>query len=207
MNLFTAMFTTIALLASTSMEAQTMAITRAGSRPVRPGPTENFTGSVRVEMLFDALDPSHASGGSVTFEPGARTAWHSHPRGQILIVTAGIGRVQRWGDPMEEIRTGDVVRIPAGQKHWHGASPQASMTHIAITEHRDGTAVQWMEKVSDEQYNAAPQPQPAAQPQGTTRPSGPLQQKLAPGHATLTDEVLFGDVWRRTELSHAIAAW
>ena len=177
-----------------------MAITRAGSRPVRPGPTESFTGGVRIEMLFEAADPSHASGGSVTFEPGA-TAWHSHPRGQILIVTAGIGRVQRWGDPMEEIRTGDVVRIPAGQRHWHGASPQASMTHIAITEHRDGTAVQWMEKVSDEQYNAAPQPQPAAQPQGTTRPSGALQQKLAPGLATLTDEVLFGDVWRRTELS------
>jgi 4-carboxymuconolactone decarboxylase len=201
MNLFTAMFTTIALLASTSMEAQTMAITRAGSRPVRPGPTETFTGSVRVEMLFDALDPSHASGGSVTFEPGARTAWHSHPRGQILIVTAGTGRVQRWGDPIEEIRSGDVVRIPAGEKHWHGASPQASMTHIAIAEHRDSTAVQWMEQVSDEQYNAAPRIQPSAQPQGTTRPSGPLQQKLAPGLATLTDEVLFGDVWRRTELS------
>ena len=92
-----------------------------------------------VEMLFEALDPSHASGGSVTFEPRARTAWHSHPRGQILIVTAGTGRVQLWGGPIEEIRAGDVVRIPAGQKHWHGASPQASMTHIAMTEHRDGT--------------------------------------------------------------------
>jgi 4-carboxymuconolactone decarboxylase len=201
MNLFTAIFTTMALLASTSTEAQTMVISRAGSRPVRPAPTETFTGSVRVEMLFDALDPSHASGGSVTFEPGARTAWHSHPRGQILIVTAGTGRVQRWGDPIEEIRSGDVVRIPAGEKHWHGASRQASMTHIAITEHQDGTAVQWMEKVSDEQYNAAPQPQPAAQQQGTTRPSGSLQQKLAPGLATLTDDVLFGDVWRRPELS------
>jgi len=201
MNLFTAMFTTMALVGSASAEAQTIAIARAGSRPLRPAPTDNFTGTVRVEMLFDALDPSHASGGSVTFEPGARTAWHSHPRGQILIVTAGIGRVQRWGDPMEEIRTGDVVRIPAGHKHWHGASPQASMTHIAITEHRDGTAVQWMEQVSDEQYNAAPQPQPAAQRKATTRPSGALQQKLAPGLATLTDEVLFGDVWRRTELS------
>lgn len=147
-------------------------------------------------MLFEAVDPSHASGGSVTFEPGARTAWHSHPRGQILIVTAGAGRVQRWGEPIEEIRTGDVVRIPAGQKHWHGASPQASMTHIAVTEHRDGTAVQWMEKVSDDQDTAAPQAQPADQQQGTTRPSGPLQQKLAPSLATLTDEVLFGDVWR-----------
>ena len=97
------------------MEAQTIDISRAGFRLVRSGPPENFTGAVRVEMLFDANDPSHASGGAVTFEPGARTAWHSHPRGQILIVTAGIGRVQRWGDPVEEVRTGDVVRIPAGQ--------------------------------------------------------------------------------------------
>ena len=145
----------MALLASASTEAQTIVITRGGSRAVRPAPAENFTGGVRVEMLFEALDPSHASGGSVSFEPGARTAWHSHPRGQILIVTAGTGRVQRWGDPIEEMRAGDVVRIPAGQKHWHGASPQASMTHIAITEHRDGTGVQWMEKVSDEQYNGA----------------------------------------------------
>src|SRR6266498_3894284 len=139
----------LALLASASTEAQTMVITRGGSRAVSPAPAENFTGGVRVEALFEALDPSHTSGGSVTFEPGARTAWHSHPRGQILIVTAGIGRIQSWGGPIEEIRAGDVVRIPAGQKHWHGASPQASMTHIAITEHRDGTTVQWMEKVSD----------------------------------------------------------
>jgi 4-carboxymuconolactone decarboxylase len=201
MNLVTPMFTMIALVAATSTEAQTMVITRAWSRPVRPGPTEHFTGSVRVEMLFDAVDPSHASGGSVSFEPGARTAWHSHPRGQILIVTAGTGGVQRWGDPIEEIHTGDIVRIPAGQKHWHGASPHASMTHVPITEHRDGMAVEWMEKVTDEQYNAVSQPQPVAQQQGTTRPSGPLQKRLAPGLATLTDEILFGDVWRRTELS------
>jgi len=220
MNLFTAMLTTMALLTSASTEAQTMVITRAGSRPVRPAPAENFTGTARVEMLFEALDPSDASGGSVTFEPGARTAWHSHPRGQILIVMAGTGRVQRWGGPIEEIRAGDVVRIPAGQKHWHGASPQASMTHIAITERRDGTTVQWMEKVSDEQYNGAPpspeghaeapaqpqvqseqQPQPSSQHQRTTGPSGALQQKIAPGLAAFTDEVLFGDVWRRPELS------
>jgi quercetin dioxygenase-like cupin family protein len=155
MNLLTALLTTIALLAPTPVEVQTMVITRAGSRSVQPGPTDHFTGSVRVERLFDAVDPSHASGGAVTFEPGARTAWHSHPRGQILIVTAGIGRVQRWGDRIEEIRSGDVVRIPAGQKHWHGASPHTSMTHIAIAEYRDGTIVEWMEKVTDEQYNAA----------------------------------------------------
>ena len=217
MNLFTAMLTTMALLASASAEAQKMVITRGGSRAVRPGPAEHFTGGVRVEMLFEALDPSHASGGSVSFEPGARTAWHSHPRGQILIVTAGTGRVQRWGDPIEEIRSGDVVKIPAGEKHWHGASPRASMTHIAITEHRDGTAVQWMEKVSDDQYNGlspsapgqAPAPaqtqvqsqsQPSSQQQVTTAPSGALQQGIAPGLATLT-ATAFGDVWRRPELS------
>jgi 4-carboxymuconolactone decarboxylase len=208
MNMFTAMLATMALLTWSSSHAQTLVITRAGSRPVRQAPAENFTGGARVEMLFEARDGSHASGGSVTFEPGARTAWHSHPGGQILIVTAGTGRVQRWGDPIEEIRQGDVVRIPAGQKHWHGALPQASMTHIAITEHRDGMRVQWMEKVSDEQYNAAPspqgqaqQPQASSQQQGTAGPSGALQQKIAPGLATLTDEVLFGDVWRRPELS------
>ncbi len=204
MKLFTAMMPMVALLTSASTNAQTLVITRGGSRAASPAPAENFTGGVRVEALFEALDPSHASGASVTFEPGARTAWHSHPRGQVLIVTAGTGRVQRWGDPIEEMRQGDVVRIPSGEKHWHGAAPKASMTHIAITEHRDGTRVQWMEKVTDEQYNAAPLgpgPQPAKPQQGTTRPSGPVQQKIAPGLATLTDEVLFGDVWRRTELS------
>jgi 4-carboxymuconolactone decarboxylase len=192
MNVFTAMLTTTALLVSASMEGQTLVITRAGSRLSRAAPAENFTGGARVEPLFEALDPSDASGGSVTFEPGARTAWHSHPRGQILIVTAGTGRVQLWGGPIEEIGSGDVVRIPAGQKHWHGASPEASMTHIAITERRDGTTAQWLEKVSDEQYQAAPSP---------AGPSGPLQQKLAPGLARLTDEVLYGDVWKRPELS------
>jgi 4-carboxymuconolactone decarboxylase len=167
-----------------------------------------------VEMLFEALDPSHASGGSVAFEPGARTAWHSHPRGQILIVTDGTGRVQAWGDPIEEIRAGDVVQIPAGQKHWHGASPRSAMTHLAITEHRDGSRVQWMEQVSDEQYNgpvargpaqgqdqSAQPPLASDRPQGTARPSGEVQPRVAPGLATLTDEVLFGDVWRRAELS------
>lgn len=201
MNLPALIITATVLLASASTEAQTLDIARGGSRSGRPGPTENFTGAVRVEMLFEAADPSHASGGSVTFEAGARTAWHSHPRGQVLIVTAGVGRAQRWGDAVQEIRTGDVVRIPAGQKHWHGASPRASMTHIAISEHQNGTTVQWMEQVTDEQYNAAPQAPAAAPPQGTNRPSGPLQQRLAPGLARLTDEVLFGDVWRRTELS------
>ena len=205
---------TLTLIAGAVMDAQTIVVTRAGSRATRSGPPENFTGSVRVENLFEARDPSHASGGSVTFEPGARTAWHSHPRGQILIVTAGIGRVQRWGDPAEEIRVGDVVRIPAGQKHWHGASPQAAMTHIAISEHRDGTVVEWMEQVSDLQYQAAvPASAPSAEGGGgqsqtaanqappTGKPSGVLQPKVAPGLASLTDDVLFGDVWNRPDLS------
>jgi 4-carboxymuconolactone decarboxylase len=187
-----------ALLTCATTEAQ-IVITRADSRSTYPGPEANFTGGVRVEMLFEATSPSHASGGSVTFEPGARTAWHFHPGGQILIITAGIGRVQQWGGPIEEIRAGDVVRIPVGQKHWHGAAPHASMTHLAITEPRDGTSVQWMEKVSDEQYAAeagSSSEQPVA-----PRPSGPLQQRIAPGLAALTDEVLFGDVWKRPQLS------
>lgn len=196
MNVFAAMLTTLALFTPASLEAQNVTISRGGSRDVRTPSPDNFTGSVRVEMVFEAVEPSHASGGYVTFEPRARTAWHSHPRGQILIVTAGTGRVQRWGGPVEEIRAGDVVRIPAGQKHWHGASPQSAMTHLAISEHRDGTTVEWMEKVSDHQYAPAVSPQ-----QGDARPSGPRQQMLAPGLAVLTDDVLFGDVWRRQDLS------
>jgi len=218
-NVVTAMLATMVLLPSATIEAQTLVISRGGSRPVRPAPAQNFAGSAQIDMLFEAVDPSHASGGSVMFEPGARTAWHSHPGGQILIVTAGTGRVQGWGDPIEEIRAGDVVKIPAGQKHWHGASPHGSMTHIAITEPRDGAAVQWMEAVSDNQYNGVPSapggrastsqpqspsapqpPSPNAQP-ASNRPSGPLQQRLAPGLAALTDDVLYGDVWRRPELS------
>jgi 4-carboxymuconolactone decarboxylase len=198
----TAFLTTLVLMASASVrtqstETQRLVITRDGSRAMERAPEANVTGDVRIERLFEAVDSSHSSGGFVTFAPGARTAWHSHPAGQILIVTTGTGRVQVWGQPIEEIRAGDVVRIPAGVKHWHGASPRASMTHLGITEVRDGTAVQWMEKVNDEQYSAA-----ASSPQqGSARPSGELQQRVAPGLATLTDDVLYGDVWQRPELS------
>ncbi len=129
-----------------------MEIKRSGSQPSGQGPADWFTGTVRIDPLFQVSDPARTSGASVTFEPGARTAWHTHPLGQTLIVTAGCGRVQRWGGPVEEIRPGDVVRIPAGEKHWHGACPSTAMTHIAIQEQLDGKVVEWLEKVSDEQY-------------------------------------------------------
>jgi len=129
-----------------------MEITRAGSQPSGKGPLEYFTGTVRIDPLFDRTDPARASGAAVTFEPNARTAWHTHPLGQTLIVIAGCGRAQRWGEPIEEIRPGDVVIIAPGEKHWHGAAPTTAMTHIAIQEKLDGKAVDWLEKVSDEQY-------------------------------------------------------
>ena len=130
-----------------------MEITRNGFQPSIQGPADWFTGTVRIDPLFlKAKAPSRVTGASVIFEPGARTAWHSHPLGQTLIVTAGCGRVQREGGPVEEIRPGDVVQFAPGEKHWHGASTDAAMTHIAIQEELDGLAVEWMEKVSDEQY-------------------------------------------------------
>lgn len=129
-----------------------MDIKRSGSRPSGTGPAEYFTGTVRVDPLFEANAPARARGSSVTFEPGARTAWHTHPLGQTLIVTAGCGRAQRWGGPIEEIRPGDVIWFPPGEKHWHGAAPTTAVTHIAIQEHLDGRTVDWMEKVSDRQY-------------------------------------------------------
>jgi len=129
-----------------------MEIARSGSQPSGKAPAEWFTGTVRIDPLFQAPAPARAAGASVTFEPGARAAWHTHPLGQTLIVTAGVGRVQRWGGPIEEIRPGDVVWIPPGEKHWHGAAPTTAMTHIAVHEFQDGKAVDWMEKVTDEQY-------------------------------------------------------
>ncbi len=129
-----------------------MDITRSGSQPSNKGQTEYFTGSVRIDPLFQAEAPARARGASVTFEPGARTAWHTHPLGQTLIVTTGRGLAQRWGGPIEEIRPGDVIWFPAGEKHWHGATTATAMTHIAVQEQLDGKTVDWMEKVSDEQY-------------------------------------------------------
>jgi 4-carboxymuconolactone decarboxylase len=182
-------------------------VTRGEAQASRPGPAENFTGSVRVDQPFQATAPGRVSGARVTFEPGARTAWHSHPLGQTLIVTSGVGRVQRWGDATDEIRPGDVVWIPPGQKHWHGASPTTSMTHIAIVERLDGKSVDWMEKVTDEQYGASlrPRPAPAAPPAPASAGQPTRAQRLmgdfSPKLAQLTDDVLYGDVWARPQLS------
>ncbi|MGU3493878.1 cupin domain-containing protein [Xanthobacteraceae bacterium A53D] len=129
-----------------------MDITRVGTQPSGKGPSDWFTGTVRVDPLFNHGDPARVAGANVTFEPGARTAWHTHPLGQTLIVTAGLGLVQREGGPIEEIRPGDIVWFPPGEKHWHGASPTMAMTHIAIQEKLDGKAVDWLEHVTDAQY-------------------------------------------------------
>jgi quercetin dioxygenase-like cupin family protein len=131
-----------------------MDIARAGTKPSGKGPSDWFTGTVRIDPLFTAPAPARAAGATVTFEPGARTAWHTHPLGQTLIVTAGFGLVQRAGGPIEEIRPGDVVWFPPNEKHWHGASPATAMTHIAIQEALDGKMVDWLEQVTDAQYGA-----------------------------------------------------
>ena len=129
-----------------------MQIKRSGSQQSSKGPAEYFTGNVRIDPLFQAAAPARALAASVTFEPGARTAWHTHPLGQTLIVTAGYGLAQRWGGPIEEIRAGDVIWFPPGEKHWHGATLTTAVTHIAIQEQLDGKTADWIETVSDEQY-------------------------------------------------------
>lgn len=130
-----------------------MEVRKAGTQPSSQGPAEWFTGAVRIDPLVATPEPARVHGASVTFEPGARTAWHTHPLGQTLIVTAGCGRAQRWGGRVEEIRPGDVIWIEPDEKHWHGAAPTTAMTHIALQERLDGKVVDWMEKVTDEQYN------------------------------------------------------
>jgi quercetin dioxygenase-like cupin family protein len=129
-----------------------MEIKRVGSQPSKQGPADWFTGTVRIDPLIDAPVPARVASSMVTFEPGARTAWHTHPLGQNLIVTSGCGWAQRWGGPVEEIRPGDVIWFPPGEKHWHGATASTAMTHIAIQEKLDGKAVDWLEKVSDAEY-------------------------------------------------------
>ena len=199
----------IALLASASADAQNISIARSGTQPSRRGPVENFTGSVRVDPYFQPNAPARGTGALVTFQPGARSAWHTHPLGQTLIVTDGIGRVQQWGGPIDEIRPGDVVSIPPNTKHWHGAAPTTSMAHIALVEQLDGKSTEWMEKVSDEQYGATVRARPpastspvatavaTAQPTSAQRLIGDFSPKLV----DLTDRVLFGEVWARPQLS------
>lgn len=135
-------------------EATVQQITRAGTQAAVTGPAENFTGQVRVDPLFPATSEIQASSAYVTFEPGARSAWHTHPAGQRLVVVSGVGLTQEWGKPVQEIRPGDVVVCPPGVKHWHGAASATAMTHLAVTGSVDGKSVDWMEKVSDDQYNA-----------------------------------------------------
>lgn len=181
-------------------DPESIRITRSGAERPQPVPAEHFTGAARVDSPFRATTPARVSGARVMFEPGARTAWHTHPLGQTLIVTSGEGRVQRWGDAIDEIRQGDVVWIPPGQKHWHGAAPNSSMTHIAITELLDGKTVDWMEKVGDAQYSAPPRGQsPNASPR--PRPSQGAIGDFAPKLAEITDDVLYGDIWERPDLS------
>jgi len=184
-----------------------LVILRSGAQTSRQAPAEHFTGSALVYRRFQARTPGRASGAFVTFEPGARTDWHTHPLGQTLIVTSGVGRVQGWGGSVEEIRPGDIIWTPAGQKHWHGASPTTGMTHIAIGERLDGESVEWLEKVTDEQYGAPVRPRPAAAASLAAAPADEptraqqLMGDFAPKLAQLTDDVLYGDVWARQELS------
>ena len=171
----------------TSSDPGAIRITRSAAPPSQPAPADHFTGAVRIDSSLQATAPARLSGASVTFEPGARTAWHTHPLGQLLIVTAGTGRVQRWGDAADEIRQGDVVWIPAGQKHWHGAAPNSSMAHIGIVEALGGKTVDWMEKVSDAQY-AAPlrgrlRPTTSLAPYGSTHPFKPPRRRAFPALA------------------------
>lgn len=187
---------------ATIQGSHTIKITRSGSQQSSEGPAEHFTGSARIDPLFSANAPSHTSGGNVTFEPGARTAWHSHPLGQTLIVTAGRGWVQQWGSQVEEIRQGDVVSIPPGVKHWHGATANTSVTHIAIQESLNGNTVEWMEKVSEEQYRNSQSTSGGVmgnmkEPSAAQKLFGDFDPKLA----EITDNVLFGDVWERPGLS------
>src|SRR6266536_3585836 len=185
--------------ASASTEPQGMTVTRSGSQPSNKGSDQYFTGPVRVDPLFQPKAPSRVSGAYVSFEPGARSAWHTHPLGQTLIVTAGTGWVQEWNGEKQEIRPGDVVWTPPGVKHWHGATATSGMTHIAIQESLDGKNVELMEKVSDEQYgktSATPGSNavPTAQRLGDVRPVSPALERY-------TQFVLLGDLWNRPGLS------
>jgi 4-carboxymuconolactone decarboxylase len=201
-------FLDLALASGASAQAASdpIVVARAGSQRSFTGPAANFTGSVRVDPIFQARGQSRASASYVSFEPGAHTAWHTHPLGQVLVVTAGVGRVQRWGDAVDEICVGDVVWIPAGVKHWQGASPNTAMTHIAVVEQLNGSSVQWMEKLTPAQYGAALRVSTATVVAAPARSDSQTAGQratgdIAPKLAQLTDDVLYGDVWERAGLS------
>ena len=189
---------TLSMLDPVGAAEPELQIRRAGTRPSTSASADNFTGTVKMDMLYTPVGAERASAGNVSFSPGARTAWHSHPLGQTLVVTAGVGRVQRWGGEVQQISVGDVVHIPPHTKHWHGAAPDSAMTHIAITEALDGKTADWLELVSDAHYRAQPAPVAAA---ASSAQGQQLFGDIAPKFAQLTDEVLFGDVWARPGLS------
>jgi 4-carboxymuconolactone decarboxylase len=185
-----------------SQDAQRIKVTRSGEHSPTQAPAEHFTGSASVDRFLTENGPSHTSGASVAFEPGARTAWHSHPLGQTLIVTAGAGWVQQWGSQVQEIRQGDIVWIPPGIKHWHGATASTSMTHIGIQESLDGKAVEWMEQVSDQQYrNPRSISEGVAGGVKEVSAAPKLMRDFDPKLAELTNNVLYGDIWERPGLS------
>ncbi|HEX4949726.1 MAG TPA: carboxymuconolactone decarboxylase family protein [Blastocatellia bacterium] len=189
-----------------AQQSKTLRIARGSAQSPPMREAENFTGSVGVEPLVDATAPSPLTAARVTFAPGARTAWHSHPLGQTLVVTAGAGWVQQEGGAKHAIRVGDIVWTPPGVKHWHGATATDRLTHIALTEQQaDGKRVEWMEKVSDAQYNAPVQAATPAPPKDVSNPpSRPSQRAIgdfSPKLAEITDDVLYGDVWERPQLS------
>jgi 4-carboxymuconolactone decarboxylase len=212
MNSWAAAVLTFSLLTSGSAFAQSgvssgsdpgsqrIKVMRKAERSPTQAPAEHFTGSASVDRFLIESGSSHTSGAIVAFEPGSRTAWHSHPLGQTLIVTAGVGWVQQWGGQIEEIRQGDIVWIPPGIKHWHGATATTSMTHIGIQESFDGKAVEWMEQVSDQQYR---NPKSSSESGSIKGPSAApdLMREFDPKLAELTNDVLYGDIWERPGLS------
>ena len=181
--------------------APSAVISREASRTAMRGTEDRFTGNVRIVSLFPANAPAKASGGQVTFDAGARTAWHTHPMGQTLVVTAGTGRVQFWGGPIQEIKPGDVVSIPPGQKHGHGPAPPTPMTHLSVQAQLDGKTSDWFEKVTDEQYGVVASAAVAAPAPNKNSRAQQLFGEFAPKLAQLTDDVLYADVWERPGLS------
>lgn len=186
---------------SKSGHAVSANISRSASRMPYEAPPEHFTGKALVAPLFSPNTPARASAAYVTFAPGARTDWHTHPLGQTLVVTEGSGRIQFWDSPIQHIERGDVVSIPPGLKHWHGASATEAMTHLAIQEQLDGKSVDWLEKVSETQYRITPSPAESAAPPVQSSRAQQLMGDVAPKLADLTDNVLYGDIWERPGLS------